>query len=109
MIDTVCEYAAFPFLGHVDLSKENILKLYLSKSYRRSLPQALQIVAHAYETPARETPDSNSVGLIFPIQPEVLAYGMQLVNARDDEMHVCEIACSTGDNGLLLALAGAKN
>src|SRR5689334_15455867 len=33
---------------------------------------------------------------------------MNFVKVKQNEMHVCEIGCSTGDNGQLLALAGAK-
>lgn len=49
----------------------------------------------------------NKYGLAVTADVEVLAYAMKFVKKQGD-VSVCEIGCAHGENGILLACAGAK-
>jgi SAM-dependent methyltransferase len=82
-----------------DLTKKEVLKKYVAAS---SVKLALAVAQRVYEK-SRST-YQDKYGLVFPADAEVLEYAME--RAKDRE--VCEIACATGENGLLLAYAGAR-
>ncbi|MES2274204.1 MAG: class I SAM-dependent methyltransferase [Chlamydiota bacterium] len=86
----------------VDLSDPDVLANYVEP--KNHLSAAMEIVDRGYEVGKRGIGRISKYGFVFPIDPEVLAYAMQL--AKNEV--VVEIAGASGENAILLAFAGAK-
>jgi SAM-dependent methyltransferase len=61
-----------------------------------------RVISRCYEVERRST--DSEYGFVFPINPEVLSYAMGL----SKDQTVVELAGARGENGVLLALSGAK-
>jgi SAM-dependent methyltransferase len=95
-----------PFCGisheKIDLTNRDVLQRFIAPQFSNHLSDVASIVNRVYETEARPIPLGG--GLIFPTNPEVLAH---IAPYAKDEI-VVEIAGATGENGILLAFAGAN-
>lgn len=85
----------------VDFSNAESIKPYLANEM--PLSTALAIAAPLYQSKQRGI-GGTKFGVEFAMNPEILAYGMRL---SKDEI-VLEIAGASGQNAILLAMAGAK-
>ncbi len=88
-------------LDFVNLSNPEVLKSYLKTLSHYT---ALDIAKRVYETSMRNVAGTAKYGYAFPMNPEVLAYAMQHAKGKT----VLEIAGASGENGILLAFAGAN-
>lgn len=120
ILDIICRYIPYEasqidptrslFRSFVDFSSSETLKFYIAPSLRdkSDLSVALSISKEIYEGRFRYIRQDQKYGMAFPMDAEVLAYAMKRIGKRDGNSVVCELACASGENGLLLAYAGAK-
>jgi SAM-dependent methyltransferase len=99
-----------PFPSFVNLSSRIDLMPYLGSSFqgKSDVDNALRIAKKMYEFSPRCIRTDLKYGMAFAIDAEVLAYAMKIVKEREGDIAVCELACASGENGLLLAHAGAQ-
>jgi SAM-dependent methyltransferase len=90
------------FQKFVKLNEGATLKKYIDPQWQIDHP--LQITTSMYGTTRRIL--NATYGHFFPIDNEVQAYVLGRIRAQPG-MHVCEIACASGEIGILYAYAGA--
>ena len=90
-----------PLPSFVNLSDPRVLRSYLDPELDQP---SLHIASQIAENSSMRSIDDRTYGMSFPIHSEVLAHAMQRVKGKI----VVEIAGASGDNSILLALAGAK-
>lgn len=98
------------FYSFVNLSDPVVLKDHLTTSFQSSenVDLAMNIVRRIYEADKESVdPENTKFGFIFSTEPEVLSYALKYIKKQNDAI-VYEIACSKGNNGMLMACAGAK-
>ena len=90
--------------GFINLAAPEVLKTYLKPALQgvEDLKIAAAIAQRIYEACIRSIADTK-YGMAFPMNPEVLAYAMQL--AKNET--VLEIAGASGENAILLAFSDA--
>lgn len=87
----------------INFSDPKVLNSYIDPQFKTFSKIAEQVARSTYESRPRPIQDSR-YGVSFSIQPEILAYIMQLVKGKV----VVEIAGARGENSVLLAFAGAE-
>lgn len=94
----------------VDLSDRGVLKDHLASPFQGLSDKlaAMRIVKSNYETRPYYLRKDQKNGFAFPLDTEVLSYAMKFIKEQEVDTTVCEIACAKGENGILLAYAGAK-
>lgn len=92
----------------IDLSDPDILKKYVAKPYRNpeDLQKFINIGKGLYEIKThRNIGEAGKYGIEFPMNPEVLAYAMNLATNASS---ILEIAGARGENTILLGFSDAK-
>ncbi len=111
--ELVCSYFSDDELGalaiyvnmprEINITDESILRTYLAPGVGAYVSSCKPILKAVYESTPRRI-SQQQYGSAFPINPELLAYAMQL--ARNET--VLEIAGATGENSAALAFSGAE-
>ncbi len=95
-----------PLPKFVNLSDPAVLKTYLDEGSRtkRGGQSAMEIVGRVYEARHRAVAETTKYGLVFPMNPEVMAHVMKQVKGKT----VLEVGGASGEHSILMAFAGAK-
>ncbi len=103
-----------PFDRFVDLSDRETLKSYLGKNCQTQehLVSAAKMVKRIYEAAPRYLIDDGRFGSAFAMNPEVMAYAMELLKKDSHEQTgkvALEIGAASGQNAMLLAYSDAES